>query len=300
MTTRSNLAIRSAAVTAGLILPVIAAAHSNGVSWSTPSGTLLILGPLLAGTLLYIAGLARRAAKTGTALAQHSGRQAACFGLGVALLATALTGPLDAWAELSFSAHMAQHMVLIALAPPLLLLGRPGAAWLRALPQAWRAAAVSPQRWPGAPTARRWARSIAATALLQGAVLWGWHAPAAFEMALRHDAVHWLEHITLLATGMLFWRALLRAHGVMLGWGLGWMLGTVIHSGMLGALITFAPRPLYAIYAERNGVANVLADQQLAGLIMWVPMGTIYLLAALAFAARSLRDRESQSTYKSI
>ncbi len=291
-----NLAARSAAVAGGWGLPAVAAAHSVGVSESAgPSDVLLVLVPLLVGTLLYIAGLARRAATTG--LTQRSRGRAASFGLGITLLAIALLGPLEAWAELSFSAHMAQHMVLIALAPPLLLLGRPGAAWLRALPQAWRAAATSPQRWPGARVVSRWTRSVAATSLLHGAVLWGWHAPAAFEMALRHNTIHWLEHLTLLATGMLFWRALLRARGVMLGWGLVWMLVTVIHSGMLGALITLAPRPLYGIYIERGGVADVLADQQLAGLIMWVPMGTVYLLAALLFAARGLRIRETSPAH---
>ena len=296
MRTLPNLAARGAAVAVGWTLPGVGAAHSDGASWNAaPADVLLVLVPLLVGTLLYVAGLARRAANTG--LAQRSGGRAASFGLGVVLLAAALTGPLDAWAELSFSAHMAQHMVLIALAPPLLLLGRPGAAWLRALPHAWRAAVVSPRRWPGAQAVSRWARSVAATSLLHGAVLWGWHAPVAFEMALRHDAIHWLEHITLLATGMLFWRALLQARGVMLGWGLAWMLVTVIHSGMLGALITLAPRPLYGIYLERGGVSDVLADQQLAGLIMWVPMGTVYLLAAVVFAARGLRGHETSPLF---
>lgn len=207
---------------------------------------------------------------------------------GIALLAAALVA-LEAWAERAFSAHMLQHMVLIALAPPLLLLGRPGAVWLGSLPRHWQATATAPLRWRPLAGFWRLGISLPAAALLHGAVLWAWHIPAAFELALRVEAVHWLEHLTLLAAGLLFWHALLRTRGVALGWGVMWMLVTVIHSGMLGALITLAPRPLYVIYVVQGDVSRALADQQLAGLIMWVPMGTVYLVAALAFAARGLR-----------
>lgn len=270
--------------------PARAVAH-GGVSWdAAPSNSLPVLLPLLIGTSVYIAGLRRRA---NARLTLRRAAWAARFSAGVVLLVAALVWPLDAWAELSFSAHMAQHMVLIALAPPLLL-GHPGAIWLQGLPRSWRPVVVSLRGWPGASGARRLFGSLAAVSLFHGAVLWGWHAPAAFELALRHDLIHWAEHATLLAAGILFWRALLRARGAALGSAMVWMLVTVIHSGMLGALITLAPHPLYRIYIERGGVLDVLADQQLAGLIMWVPMGTVYLIAALIFAARIFRVRETR------
>lgn len=271
--------------------PTFAVAH-GGASWdAAPSDSLLVLLPLLAGTALYIAGMRRRGSDR---LTLRRAAWATRFCAGIALLVAALVWPLDAWAELSFSAHMAQHMVLIALAPPLLLLGRAGAVWLHALPRNWRPVVINMRDWPGVTGVRRLLGSLAAVSLFHGAVLWGWHAPAAFELALRHDVVHWAEHMTLLAAGILFWRALLRARGTALGSALVWMLVTVIHSGMLGALITLAPQPLYRIYIERGGVVDVLADQQLAGLIMWVPMGTIYLIGALMIAARNFREQDTR------
>lgn len=272
----------------GVVLPGLARAHGTGVGWDAPpSQALQVLLPLVAGGLLYAAGVARRR------LGEGSARQAlrgAAFFTALALLLVALVWPLDAWAQVSFAAHMAQHMVLLALAPPLLLLGRPGAAWLRALPARWRAAAVRPRRWPAAAAWRRISGALAATAVLHGAVLWGWHLPVFFELALRSAWIHWLEHVTLLAAGVLYWRALLRARGVAAGWAMVSMLATVIHSGLLGALLALSPRVLYPTYAQVSAAA--LEDQQLAGLIMWVPMGTVYLVAALVFAARALRHDE--------
>lgn len=122
-------------------------------------------------------------------------------------------------------------------------------------------------------------------AALHGALLWGWHLPAAFDLALRHELVHWLEHVTLLATGVLFWRVLLHSRGANAGWAVAAMLATVVHTGMLGALLSLSPRVLYGAYA---GNADALGDQQLAGLIMWVPMGVVYVVAALVLAARAL------------
>lgn len=262
-------------------------AHGTAMDWHVPpSDSLLVLLPLLAASLLYAAGLLRRHLACGLGAAH--GARALAFFAAVLLLALALVWPLDAWAGTSFAAHMAQHMVLLALAPPLLVLARPGAAWLRALPRRWRPAFVSPRYWPGAATWRRLAGSMAAAGLLHGVVLWGWHVPAAFEAALRHDVVHWLEHVTLLAAGVLYWRTLLRARGAAAAWALASMLSTLLHSGVLGALLTLAPRPLYASYVAQSGAAQALAAQQLAGLIMWVPMGTVYLLAAIAIASRLL------------
>lgn len=264
-----------------------AGAHTAGVAWDAPSSqSLAVLAPMVLATLLYCRGLLRRAA--GAAMDMGQASRAACFSLGMVLLWLALVWPLDAWAQLSFAAHMGQHMLLAAVVPPLLLLGRPGPVLLRGLPAAWRPMATAPRRWPGAAAWRALCASPAATSLVHGVLLWGWHLPAAFELALRQEGVHWLEHATLLGSGVLLWRALLRARGEVLGWCLLWMLVTVIHSGLLGALITLAPRPLYGFYVERGGVPDVLADQQLAGLIMWVPMGTVYLVAGLALAGRGL------------
>lgn len=271
-----------------LALPGLAAAHGTGLDWRVPpSDALPVLLPLLAGSLLYAAGVLRR--QQAGALSVVHGARTLAFAAAVLLLVLALVWPLDAWSGLSFAAHMGQHMVLLALAPPLLVLARPGTMVLRGLPPVLRRAALAPRRWPLAPAWRRGANAIGTTGLLHALVLWGWHVPAAFELALRHEAVHWAEHATLLASGLLYWRALLRARGGAAGWALASMLSTLLHTGVLGALLTLAPRPLYPAYAAQHGIGEALADQQLAGLIMWVPMGTVYLVAALAVAAGLLR-----------
>lgn len=284
-----NAGIRPGLAGAGVLaLPGLALAHGGELDWRVPpSDALPVLLPLLVASLLFAAGVLRRQ-RAGALSAVHGARTLAFFSA-VLLLVLALVWPLDAWSGLSFAAHMGQHMVLLALAPPLLVLARPGAMVLRGLPQALQRAVLAPRRWPLAALSRRGANSIGATGLLHAAVLWGWHVPAAFELALRNEAVHWLEHVTLLASGMLYWRALLRARGGAAGWALASMLSTLLHTGVLGALLTLAPRPLYPSYAVQHGVQAALADQQLAGLIMWVPMGTVYLVAALAVAAGLLR-----------
>lgn len=280
---------RHGAVALAALLPLAAWAHGGSLDWHVPaSESLRVLLPLLAAGGLYAAGLWRREALS----PRDSARSLAFFG-GLVLLAVALVWPLDAWAGQSFAAHMAQHMVLLAVAPPLLVIGRPGATWLRGLPARLRRPLVRPRHWPGVAAWRRATASVGFTGTLHAAALWGWHIPALFELALRNDAVHWLEHVTLLASGWLFWRALFRAREGAVGWGLAAMLGTVLHSGVLGALLTLAPRPLYGGYGA--GPLDPLQDQQLAGLIMWVPMGTVYLVAALAFAGRALRGDEAHA-----
>ena len=131
---------------------------------------------------------------------------------------------------------------------------------------------------------------------MHGLLLWGWHVPAAFELALRHELVQWLEHVTLLDSALLFCRALLRSRGGARLWGLVQMLLTIVHSGMLDALLALAPQPLFTHYARLQGQEAALADRQLAGLIMWIPMGTVYLVAAAILAARLLEPEGPRST----
>jgi putative membrane protein len=262
-------------------------AHGADLDWHVaPADSLAVLLPLLAGTALYVRGLLQRARLHG--LQGGDAARAVAFFTAVVLLAVALVWPLDTWAGLSFAAHMGQHMVLVVLAPPLLLLGRPTPLVLRGLPRTLQGWLLRPRRWPGARALRGIAGSVGPTAAVHGLLLWAWHVPAAFELALRHEWVHWLEHVSLLASALLFWRALLRARGAARLWGLVQVLVLVVHTGMLGALLALAPQPLYRRYVQLQGADAALFDQQLAGLIMWVPMGTVYLLAAALLAARVL------------
>jgi putative membrane protein len=209
------------------------------------------------------------------------------FAAGWLALAAALLPPLERLADSRFSAHMAQHEILVLVAAPLLVLGRPVPALLCLLPRRAR-------RRAGRLAARVTASALVAWAL-HGVALWTWHAPALWETALAHPLVHALEHLTLTGTALLFWTALLRPIGrrASPGAAAGYVFATAIHTSALGALLTFSSRPWYATYAARGGgTLTPLEDQQLAGLIMWVPGGLILMGAALALVALMLRDSE--------
>lgn len=180
------------------------------------------------------------------------------------LAALSLFGPLDDWAQASAAWHMTQHMLLMLVIAPLLVLARPLPQWRRLLGR--RADGL----WRGP---LRLARLPLACAVLHGALIWIWHAPLPYRLALDNPWWHLFEHACFLFSAWLFWWAVLHAAARQQGRALLALLLTSMHTGLLGALLTFARLPLY-----REGGA--LADQQLAGLLMWVPGGLLYLAAA--------------------
>jgi cytochrome c oxidase assembly factor CtaG len=185
----------------------------------------------------------------------------------------ALVWPLERLAEASFAAHMAQHMLLIGVAAPLLAASRPRLPLLKG-----RAALVRPVLWLAAP---------ATAFFLHAAAIWIGHAPRVIEWSLEHRWVHALDHLAFVATAALLWWSLLARGRAGAGESALWTLGTMIHTGALGALLTFSPRLLYPRYG--------LEDQQLAGLVMWIPGGLCYLAAGLAFASAWLDGREQRA-----
>ncbi|MEN1940127.1 cytochrome c oxidase assembly protein [Luteimonas sp. MJ174] len=262
----------------------------------TPTSWLLL--PLAAWILLYAVGLSRlwRRAGVGTGVGV-GGAAVAVAGVVVLLLST--TWPLDAYGEWSLAAHIAQHMLLLAFVPPLLLAGKPLAVAAHALPM--RASAWLHRRLGTASTAA--AASLTAASVVHGAVLWGWHLPVAATAALESDPVHWAMHGTFLASGLWLWAAMwrrIRDPHVGSGAGVVAMVAVMMQMGFLGALLTFATRPLYPVYAERAPQLglDVMADQQLAGVLMWVPSCIPYLAGAMwllwhGFARLSRRERGS-------
>jgi putative membrane protein len=166
---------------------------------------------------------------------------------------------------------------------PLLVLGRPLAPIMWALPGSWRpyTGALTRRLRPG----RLLTRPSVAT-LIQGVALWAWHAPAPFQAAMLNDAIHTAEHVTFMGSALLFWWSIVHAgrEGSQ-GYAAaaGWTLITVLHGGMLGALLTFAGKPLYPAYGDVAALWGLtpLEDQQLAGLIMWVPTGMVHLTAGV-------------------
>jgi cytochrome c oxidase assembly factor CtaG len=262
-----------------------AAAHGPSdppsAAWNWDLSTLL---PLLALAILYVIGASRlRVRARAHAILVW---RAALFALGWLALTGALLSPLHALGKRAFAPHMTEHEILIAIAAPLLVITRPGAALLWALPRAGRrlfaatiAAAAATRVW-------RFCVDPLIAATLHGIALWAWHIPAAFERAVRDDALHWLQHFSFLVTALLFWQAVL-PRAVHHGRALFALFATVLHSGFLGILIAFAPAPLYPTQSGRGGVWGLdpLSDQQLAGLIMWIPPGLVYTAAALALCA---------------
>ncbi len=177
--------------------------------------------------------------------------------LGWALLALALLSPLCRLAATLAWAHMAQIMVILLACA--LLASRAGPAG------------------PRAPTT---------ATVLHGALLWAWHVPALYAWTLQQPVVHWLTYALLVASAWWFWYGVL--HEARTGAALGALLATTLHTGLLGALLTFAPDVLYPVHAAgaRAWGLDPLEDQQLAGLLMWVVGAMGYLGAAALLVLR--------------
>ena len=294
--TGSRRIARAALLLLLLLAPSLAGAHAPqpadapvpAIGWSFEPWVLACLG---ASLLLYVAGLFRLWRKAGAGRGLGRAR-AASFGAGWLALVVALVSPLDALGGHLFSAHMVQHEVLMILAAPLLVIGRPLAVWTWALPVVWRAPAGRFVRLPA--VAATWDVLTCAPVAwaLHGLALWVWHLPPFFEAALHSPGVHTLQHASFLVTALLFWwpplgGASRAGHGS----SMFYLFTTMVHTGALGALLTFSTVPWYPAYGASTPALgfDLLEDQRLGGLIMWVPAGLAYLVVALAAAARLLQ-----------
>ncbi len=211
-------------------------------------------------------------------------------------IAVALLSRLDALADVLFSAHMGQHEILMLVAAPLLVMGKPWltAAW--ALPERRRASllAVSKRRTVRGPF--RVLTGPLTILILHAVALWIWHVPGLFEHALRNENVHAFQHFCFFATAALFWWTLVNGRYGRAGYGAAvvFVFLTGLHSGVLGALITVAGRLWYPLHGARSAAAGVdpLRDQQLAGLLMWIPAGVLLMVLGLALLAAWLGEAE--------
>ena len=268
--------------------------HDLAGAWVLEPGILI---PLLLSAALYVLGVrALWRSEAGRGIRRW---EAALFAAGWVTLAIALVSPLHALGEVLFSAHMAQHVLLMGIAAPLLVLGRPLIPFLWALPIGWR-------RNAGAGAKLRPVRA-AWVALTQPMVAWilhatailVWHIPVLYDATVASDAMHTFQHGSFLGTALLFWWSLIHGRERRLGYGAAvlYLFGTVVISGGLGALLTFASRPWYVSYlgVTRAWGLTTLEDQQLAGLIMWIPAGLPYLIAALALLAAWIREAERRA-----
>ena len=265
--------------------------HELARAWSFEP---LVIISLTITALLFIIGLyrlKRRSIRTWEAL---------CFAGGWLALFVALVSPVHAWGQVLFSAHMSQHEILMLVAAPLLVLGRPLIAFLWALPLSWSRSLgnLSKIIWIN----RLWrALTIPLVAwLIHAIALWVWHIPALFDATLHSEAIHTVQHLSFLLSALLFWWALIHGrHGAM-GYGAAvlYVFTTSVHSGALGALITIAGSVWYPSYAPLTASWGLtpLEDQQLGGLIMWIPAGLVYVIAGLALFAGWLREADLRAT----
>ena len=132
---------------------------------------------------------------------------------------------------------------------------------------------------------------------LHAIAIWGWHVPWAYELTLRSDFAHALQHLSFLGTALLFWWTVLHPAWSARGVGLVSLFTTMLHTGGLGAILALSPTLWYPAYAEttRAWGLTALDDQQLGGMLMWIPGGLAYLVAALAMLAGSLRESERRA-----
>jgi putative membrane protein len=208
----------------------------------------------------------------------------------------ALVSPLHPWGEALFSAHMTQHEVLMVAAAPLVVLGRPVVAFLWAVPTAWARSLGDAAKAAWFRRAWRALTNPLTAWAVHAAALWVWHVPALFQATLRSDLVHTLQHVSFLGSALLFWWALVHGSRGLMGYGAAvlYLFTTSVHSGVLGAFLTFTGRVLYPAYAATTAAWGLtpLEDQQLGGLIMWVPASLAYVVAGLALLAGWMRESE--------
>jgi cytochrome c oxidase assembly factor CtaG len=254
-----------------------------------------LVAVVLVGTLYWLGGRRRVSARRGIDRRAKS----LSFYLGLFAILVALDSPLDPLADTLFTAHMAQHVLLLTVAPALIVLAAPWTQIWQPLPLGFRrtvakAVVLHPRARPLRASVHALGHPLVAWMLFDVNLLL-WHVPALYDLTLRSQAVHDLEHAMFFVTGLLFWaqvfdsapfRARLswlwRAAYTTVGMLVGWVLAVVL---------AFAPTPLYRAYASlpsRPGGLTALGDQQIAAGVMWVPGSIVYTIAILVFFYRWL------------
>ena len=271
--------------------------------WSWEPITIALLA---ISAILYAIGTARLRWRTGNPacpdrrdrLSSTRFWQPLAFAAGWLALVIALISPLDALGAILFSAHMAQHEMLMIVAAPLLVLGRPLIAFLWALPANWRTRIGHWTQSP--PVAHSWhfMTGPLVVTILHAIALWIWHLPSWYQATLRSELIHALQHTSFLFTAALFWWALIHGRYGRMGYGVAviYVFVTAAHSGALGALIAFSPQVLYPIYQSTTAQwgLDAIEDQQLAGIIMWIPAGVLMTILGVALFAAWLGEAEQR------
>jgi cytochrome c oxidase assembly factor CtaG len=276
-----------------LLLPAFAFAHPGQPlqpddllsAWEFDPGVVI---PLVLSAILYWRGSRRHVGLTNL--------EQSCFWLGWASLVLALVSPLHRLGEVLFCAHMTQHEILMLVSAPVLVISRPLVTFLWAVPFEWRR---SLGRWSKENYVQRgwqfftdpfsawWIHAVA---------IWSWHIPYLFDLTLTSDVAHSAQHSSFFLSALIFWWSLFYAHGRRTyGAGVLYVFTTAVHTGILGALLTFSSRPWYSPYLRTTDAWGYtpLEDQQVGGLIMWVPASLVYLAAGLYLFSAWLKESDT-------
>lgn len=269
------------------------AAIQPGQAWGSWTFDPVALASIALAAWLYARGHSRLVAKGRHPIG--TGQVAAFYG-GLLLVLAALASPLDALAGTLVSAHMVQHLILLVLAPPLLVYARPGLVLGMGLPPRWRRALNRATHGTVATRTKAVAGAGLSIVALHAAAMWAWHLPGPYQAAVGNNVLHALEHATFLGSALAFWATVIqpRRRQVSYGAGILYCFAVWMISGGLGAILSFATHPLYPVLA-RNAPSwglSPLTDQQLAGVIMWVPAGIVYLVAMAALFLRWMSSME--------
>jgi putative membrane protein len=278
--------------------PVVLASKGDSlpsVPWSWEPSIVL---PLVVLFGVYTVGLFRRG-NIHTLRWRH-----ASFYAGWLTLILALVSPIHELGEQLFSAHMLQHEILILVSAPLISAAHPGATMLWAFAPRHR---VNLGGWIHAvehSTLIAFLTRPLVAWLLEAATLWIWHIPALYQATLTSDWIHAAQHLSFFVTAVLFWSALYGVGRSAMSYGAAtfYVFGTTAHCSALGALLTFSTVLWYPAYQQttQSWGLSPLQDQQLGGVIMWVPSGLVFVVIGLALFAKWLRESEDRLSHTSL
>jgi cytochrome c oxidase assembly factor CtaG len=261
--------------------------------WSEPwSWEPAITLPLALLLVIYSIGALRRGSIK-TLRWRH-----ASFLAGWLTLAFSLTSPIHEIGEQLFSAHMLQHEIMILVSAPLVSASHPAATLLWAFSPRYRSNLGG---WVHSVEEMKWFRFLTrplAAWLLEAVALWIWHVPALYQATLTSDWIHAAQHLSFFFTAVLFWSALYGAGRRVMDYGGAtlYVFATAVHCSALGALLTFSTVLWYPVYASTTGRwgMTALQDQQLGGVIMWVPSGLVFITIGLVLFAKWLSESDSR------
>jgi putative membrane protein len=261
--------------------------HHDELAWTLDP---LLTVPLALSLVIYIIGSLRLSRRASAPL------RPGLFLSGWLILTLSLTSPLHEAGERSFTMHMIEHELIMLVATLLLAASGAGGVLAWGLPRRLRLALGGSWKSPLQSLWHRLSEPVTAT-IVQGAVMWAWHAPILFDRALDSFGWHAAQHACFFASSLLFWWAMLHPRRGSKGYGVSaaCLFATSLIGGALGALMSLSSSPWYADYAAMGmtGIGlDPVDDQRLAGLIMWIPGGAFHGVAAIVLFYKWLKAAE--------